>query len=752
MVDAAEVDADGGMPPPEPHPCSEWESAFPEGAFVVAPERAAELQTLLDTHGTLRLAAGADYRTEGPSEVRLGSGQAIVSLGRTLFPDVVVQAGTEFAKLRGLSRAEIRFESGEPSRHNCFMNQRLTRIVAHGAMVERNHFIDFAQASIDVDTAEEGWFRDNVFIKINAHGGARPISLLGDEARRSGGNVFLLVDSLTAANAPFRIDGQEDATFVGINAEAFNWSQSDPEPFLFRVTNTGTFRAHHFVGISRRGDTEYPMLDLDADTVSIHEAVASLSGPKVRLGPNVATSFSWANGWTDEDIVDAAPTGGLRVHAFPGSEGAAAVRVDGVDVTEPVSTEVGERLVAALSDSRDGMPWALPDFHAVPDPTGPDWATAREGRLDERASIQAMLDTDGVAELEPRTYYIDGPLVLGKGNALVGAGMGRTAIVALDPTKDLVRVVWGEADSCGTETGPFTVAELTLQGGAVGIESDHPGMQINQAIISHVAFRDMAIAGLRIAGTYGWDNNFFDHLAFVDCAHGVLQEGQPRPDDSCYPLGEWSTMSYLDKTVFYRSQFVRCGRAVALRPSRANHLDAFVETRFVAGTDGAIEIGSGNAGTVAASCLFENNAGDPVVQGRIRLLNSRFVAGSATSQLGPGADVEGCTFEGEGTGAVLFGHVRPGDVRNAVHFSVANSTSDLPLGPVDESVPVAGLYLNTMLRAEEDEPHRAFLWALDYRTQGTPWEDDDTRAIQVVADGIPTPGSQLLFQRALRSD
>ena len=745
-IDAASSTSDAGIPPPsEMDPCAEWASVFPEDAFVVMPEQRGELQALLDAHGTIRLVPGGDYRTGGPETVRVGDAQAILSLGRSVFPDVLVAAGTEGAKVRGLQNARVRFEPGAVTRGNCFLSLRGSGIESEGASVERNWFVDFGQTPVDVDNTMGGFFRDNRFIKINSHGSEAAVTLIGNADRSSGGNVFLLTDSQTPAGAPFLVEGQSDVTFVGVNAEAFNWRGMASEPYLFRVRNTGTFRGSYFVGTSRVGEAEFPMLDMDAEHIYLHRTGSDLSAPQVRLGTNVESFVSWENEWDDADIDDRA-AGGLRLRILE-AQGAPAVRLNGETLTSAPADALRDEASSVLRDERPGAAWALPTFAPIPDPTGPDWEARRVGMTDERAAIQAMLDApSGVAMLEPRTYYIGGSLVMGLGDRLIGSGMGRTAIVALDPSISLIRVEWGDPSGCGATTAGFMLAELTLQGGESGIESSFPGMQINQAVLSHVTFRNMSEAGIFVSGTYGWDNNFFDHLNFVDCAFGVHQEGINRPAESCYGIGEWSTMSYIDKTVFYRNQFVRCGRAVVLNPTRANNLDAFVESRFTGGGT-AIEMHSGNSGTMIASCVFENNMGNPVVRGPAPLVNCRFVADRGTSMVAAHADMEGCTFRlGTSTNATIFGDVIPGDVRFTSYVNIAHSDSDMPIGLVEETVPIGGLYLNNTMPAGESM--RELMTVLDYRAQGTPWRDDDTRATYTILTGASSPGSRLLFSRA----
>ena len=206
-------------------------------------------------------------------------------------------------------------------------------------------------------------------------------------------------------------------------------------------------------------------------------------------------------------------------------------------------------------------------------------------------------------------------------------------------------------------------------------------------------------------------------------------------------------MSYIDKVVFYRNQFVRCGQAMAFRPTRGNNLDAIVESRFVDNDGPAIELTYGNAGTMIASCAFENNDADPIVIGPATVLNSLFVADRGRSMVGPAADIEGCTFwRGTSTRATIFTNIVPGYLAGVARVNVVHCDSDMPLGAVEESAPIAGLYLDNAMPA--DEPFQSLMTVLDYRTQHTQDVADDTRAIHTILTGESSPGSRLLFSRA----
>ncbi len=721
--------------------CAAWEGTFPADAFEVTPADRNSLQALLDTHGVLRLAPG-DYRVDGPTQVTIGSDQAIISLSPTAFPDVRVAAGSERVRLEGLAQLEVTFEPGAAIRYGCFKNLRATTIRVDGATVERNLFVALAQASLKVDTSASGAFSDNRFIKLNSHGAALPIEIQGDAARSSGGNAFLLVDAQTPPGSGFSIEDQRDVAFAGVDLEAYNWSNNEPTAFAFRVRNTGTFRAVHASGMTRQGDATTPAFDLDAEQVFLHRFGAPTANPILRLGPSNQLLASWRDRLSPARVQDDAP-GGLRLFAQEDIGGDVTVALGDTTLTSEPDAATSAAVHDFLRGQGEGAAWSIPHFGAIPDPTGPDWAVGLAAHADESAAIQALVDSEGIAYLEPRTYYVGQPIVLGAGQGLVGAGAGKTALVALTPDVDMIDIRWGDPAACGAITAGFTLAELTMQGGRNGILSAAPGSQINQAVIAHVTFRNMANAGILIDGTYGWDNNVLAYVNFVDSTYGIHQHGQPRPADSCYAIGEWSTMGYLDKTVFYRNQFVGCDRAMLLEPTRPNNLDGIVESSFVGSTTSAITLGSGTSAFVIASSRFVDNAGAPVVQGPTAIINSTFEAGRGAAMVGHHVDLEGCTFTpGTSSTATVYGYVAPGDVRDPAFFDLSNSNVGIPLGPVTTSIPVAGILYNNELVASDALP--AFLTSIQYYTEGTPNSQDDSREVLPLLGGASLPGSQLL--------
>ena len=315
------------------------------------------MQQLLDTHDVLRLTPG-DYRTNGLSQISVDSGQSIIALSPTQFPDVEVAAGATNIRLEGLRWMNLTFGRGGSIRYNCFKNFQHASVVVDGATVERNLFVAFANSNLEVDTSQNGHFSDNRFIKFNTHGirdrviepgAARmPMVIKGDAARRSGGNSFLLTDAQTPPGSGYAIDGQRDISFVSVDLEAYN--QHDiANSVAFQVRNTGTFRAIKSNGMNRHSDpNRNPAFDIDAERVFMTQFSAPTASPVLRVGPSNDFLFSWRNRLSASRVQDDSNNlNALRVFAQEAS---------GPGSLEDVSFSLGDTRLTSEPNSSIGNP------------------------------------------------------------------------------------------------------------------------------------------------------------------------------------------------------------------------------------------------------------------------------------------------------------------------------------------------------------------------------------------------------------
>jgi len=736
--------------------CSAWDSTFPEDAVTVEEGDRLNIQKLLDTHNVLRLSPG-DYRTTGLDKVTIDSNQSIIALSPTLFPDVEVAAGATHVRLEGLNFSDLSFESGESIRYNCFKNFQQSSIIVNGATVERNLFVAFANSNLEVDTSQNGHFSDNRFIKFNTHGADQPMVIKGDSDRQSGGNAFLLTDAQTPLGSGYSIDGHSDISFVGVDLEAYNQrhaTNGNDAPYAFQVRNTGTFRAIKSSGMNResRDPSTNPGFDIDAEQIFMTQFSAPTPKPVLRVGPSNKLLFSWRNKVSSDLIQDdTADPQALRIFAQenigPGNLEDVSLSIGETRITSEPNAQVSNALHTALTYQEAGTAaWSIPNFGDIPNPTGANWRNNLDQQVDEAAAIQAMIDSNGIAYLEPRTYYIGTTIQLDRNQGIVGAGANKTAIIALRPDINIVNLAWTGLSECAQTTSGFTLAEITLQGGLNGITATQESLQVNRSILSHVTFRDMANAGILVDGIFGWDNNVHDYLNFVDSPFGFKIIPGTNPGNSCYGVsGEYASMSYMDKTVFYRNQFVRLGTGMALDANRPNNLNGVVESLFEDNTTNAINLNGFNLGFMIASSRFVDNAGDPVIDGNFdtTVVNSYFEAGRGSSMVNYNVHVEGSTFTaGDSNNAVVFGFTPLGDFRNPRFFDISNSVLQIPLGPVDSSTNITGMYYNNDRVSGDSLSY--FFTLVEFVTGGSIVRNQHKRTIVPLLRGTSSPGSQLL--------
>jgi hypothetical protein len=666
--------------------------------FRLPVSRKLDLQTELDARGVLVLDPNGDYATGGLSEVHIRSGQKVFGFHTTLVPRIVVDPGTTGAVLSAINPEQrgLNFPASASSTHdNCFIRmgaREYVYVTGTGATLEDNLFLGMG-AWYDFDTRNGGYLKNNRFIRTTTGQNARPaIQLRGDSARRSGGNVFLWTNFLTPLGDSLYAENLADLTFVGIDAEAWNMADLSSKALL-TTGPLGAFRVlSAWVG-DNFPDPRTGVVDSAADDVyvtgsdgfnasSAYPNITLIERPTNRRSALLALGDDWPSMSTDQ------ASGATRLVAD--------VPLSNQDVTLNGASVMGQSLGSSqqaqvqsllINPSLPGVPWERPTFGAVSDPAGPGWNSNLASQPDSRATIQAMIDRDGVARLDAGVYYISNSLILKPNQGIIGAGEGRTAIIAKSPNVDVVSIeiaLPAPTNGEATVSDPIVLADLTLQGGRNGILHGEAAQyyRVNGAFLSHVTIRDMAGAGIRLEKSWGWDNNFIDHLTFAHNAVGFSQQGA---------VG--GAECYMDKTVFFHAYFVDNGKAIDSHAGRQNTSNAFINSRFErnGGTGGmtgsAIELWH-NGNTLFANTDFLDNAGDPVLftDWPTRVVNAQFRLDRGHSALGDRIVAEGSRFEaGSSSGGTVFAA--------GVRGYLLNSWTDLALGSI-----ASGFAINSVAR------------------------------------------------------
>lgn len=641
------------------------------------------LQACLNSHGKVRL-ENVDYTKVGVNKdataLTVQSGNAIYGMVNTVLSDITLPAGTNGVVLSGFRGRYINLAAGAPISGNLFMRV-VANVQASNALVEQNSFIR-VNGKLSFDNSHGGYTRNNRFIGCHLQSAFPALTLLGNDSTPSFGNVFLSYSLETPAGNATVISRQTDLTFVGLAAEGWNLLGKDPTwaPML-NVQDSGSIRV--FATIGRTDDTvaksTSPYMSLSAREVQLIDSSASsvnVNLPKIPdLGPwnkgNINTHILNANerSWSSNYLSltsTSTPEAGKHFDVLHPPQGAD-MSVNGQPIASASSDQAS---IQALLDlfhpkSRAAVNWEEPEFENLPNPAGSDWrqlvAKAVQNQVDNSDEIQAEIDhsSDGIAYLKPGIYYIKKPLKLRQGQGIVGSGMGKTLILALSDTIDMIVPETQKTTSWGT-VHQFILSDLTLQGGQNGLHQTPVTGGFNytahEVFLSHVQFRDMRDSGILADNILGWDNNFLDHLAFVNCQTGFHQSvsNLPMPKRS-YSEAEYSpdkpNLSYMDKTVFYKAQFIGNKLAVDVRARRTDNLDAWVYSLFQNNSDGALAMHNSEAAIIARS-VFINNGGDAVISsGEDGSLATPVIAGSRF-QAGPmgkaflsgGMTVEGTTF------------------------------------------------------------------------------------------------------------
>ncbi len=611
--------------------------ALPVDAYTVPASRAGEMQQLLDEHGRIRLDPAGDYRRATGIVVR--SGQAIFGAAGTRMGRLVVAPGTSNAIVSGVVPDALEFPPSRLRTHdNCFERfaARTTAQAAltlRNAIVENNLFLDAGR--IMIDTTAGGRVLNNRFVRTTVHGHSPALQLLGRGAGAGDRNVFLWTNVLSATGDAIDIRGQTQVNFIGLDAEDWNLRHLSRLPAMLSAASTGTLR----VFMAQGGDSK-PVpdryMDVAVDRLDLIGLRLYQTGePAIRLRESVRESVSVLTSAT-RLLNDAPDSAGWQ--AYP-------------DWTNRVEMRKGAPS-PPMSEMATGTPWEAPVFQPIPDPAGPDWRRNRLNATDSTLDLQRMINEQGVARLPAGLFHISAPLRLKNGQGIIGAGAGRTAIVAKSDDIDLIV---GDDHIATSQPISLVLIDITLQGGRIGLRHDArgsgAGAQYVYNQLSHVVFRDMREAGILIDGIYGWDNNLLDEITFLRIPVGIQQKPNPAYS-SAKASGNRPGTNYLDKNVCYRCRFEEMDLGLDLRAKRANNLNACVNCLFRRNRHGAIRL-QYSGSTVIANSDFIDNGGDPVISSDqpVGIVASRFIAAGDGSLLDTDAMCEGCEFSARAAGA-----------------------------------------------------------------------------------------------------
>jgi hypothetical protein len=615
-------------------------------AYLLPVTQKATLQQALDKYGSVRLEKG-DY--SGVDIVMKSNQKLYGHPSLNLFSNITIAAGSTGVVIEYLLPADktITLQAGGVISNCTLKSIKWATLKATNATFENNSFINFG-GPILVDCSQSGYFRNNKFIKHQSGGVATVLTMKGNSTTPSYGNVHLHTNFLTPHANTTEMDNLKSATFVGIDAEG--WNLEGKGTFaMFKASNMGNVKITDLGGGNNYSAVRTGAFDIDAANVSI-------------LNKKLTTEFDVISARTNMTMIGA--VGGYKrgsgtvtgYDLWGNVDTSNSIKYNGVEQTAAIGNST---VISNLSSSILGTKytaWARPNWETLPDPLGANWRNDRNGKPDSTTYIQNLINNAGIAELPEGVFYISSTLKipLDKLHGITGKGTGKTVIVGLKDDFPLISLTGGQDAN-------FVLAHLTLQGGSTGVySSQNYGTQHMAYVwLKYVVFRDQT-NGIHLDKMMGFDNNFLDNISFVNCGKGFFQD----------PLagGVSDNSSFVDKTMFYRSQFINCTTAVSMLATRADNLNAWVNCKFSGGQN-ALTLASNNYPLVANSDFTGYTGNYTISSGEISLYSVNFSGNSNTKSTIKAITtfIEGCNFS---DAAPIFSSV----LYNPVYASILNST------------------------------------------------------------------------------
>jgi hypothetical protein len=595
-------------------------------AYLLPIANKATLQAALNNYGAVRLEKG-DY---SGVNIEMSSNQKLYGHpSLTKVSNIKIKAGSTNVRLENLLPASctITLEAGGIISGCTFKSIKWATLKGTNVMLVNNSFINFG-GPIQLDCSQTGYIRNNKIIKHQSSISSNILLMKGNATTPSYGNVSLHSNFLQPHGDATDISGLQSSTFVGIDAEGWNLEGLGTKA-MFSAKNIGNVKITDFGGGNNYSKIKTPAFDIDANNVIFLNKPLQLSTDVLSLKTNMFI----VNGRGTYTRVTGKATGFDLLGNLQFSK---TIIYNGLEQT---SVMTDNNVITNLSNTIIGKqytPWPRPTWETLPDPLGADWKTDRAGKPDQTAYLQKLIDNTDIVELPAGIFYINSTLKLKTEqnilHGITGQGTGKTVIVGLKDDFPLISII-------GSKSTHFVLSNITLQGGSKGIYASQDYGQLNIAYqnMNFVVFRNQTY-GIHLNKTGGFDNNFLENLGFVNCTIGFYQE--PTAGSALE-----TNSSYVDKTMFYKNQFINCGTSVSMLATRPNYMDAWVDCKFDGGKI-ALNLAAQSTPMVA-NCDFTNYNGANVIKSNaLSMYNSNVYNNNITSSTinSISTNIEGCKF------------------------------------------------------------------------------------------------------------
>ncbi len=595
-------------------------------AYLLPYTQRANLQTALNTYGSVRLEAG-NYRVGGVASVMLTSNMKLYGHpSYNEMPPINIAAGATNVLVNSVKVwYGLNFLSGATTT-NCKISKTSGGfILGTNCSVQNCEFVDIIGSKITINNSVSGYFRNNKFIKHWITSDYPQLDLKGNNTTPSYGNTWAWLNLLTAHGDATDIDNFGDLNIIGLDAEAWNYNNLGTGKALIYMRNMGDVKLASMAGLGYATNST-PVFDIESDNLLLLSKEISTNG-----GASTTTAKTLT---IDSNLSPYGVTGGnydIRGH-FNNTN----LSYNGANQSSLITGSTATNIISSILTEQK-QTWARPVFTEIANPTGLNWSTNRVGQSSSRVYIQGLIDSSGIANLPEGVFYIDAPLLINKEEGIVGAGTGKTVIVGLTDDFNLINVR-------GDGVSNFTISNLTLQGGNKGVHITSDGFDVffqpNGINFKYVVFRNQANFGIEVAQMYGMDNCMFEQVHFFNIPTAFKQTPDPN-----WGGFETNHMTYIDKTVFYKCQVINCGTGFSMRTARADNLNAWIDCNF-SGNNVAIDLSAHNAPIIINSD-FRNNTGLHIIEATptIGLYSCNFYNNTANNIIkGETVHIEGCNF------------------------------------------------------------------------------------------------------------
>ncbi|TDD93612.1 fibronectin type III domain-containing protein [Flavobacterium cellulosilyticum] len=602
-------------------------------AYLLPIAQKANLQKALDTYGSVRLEKG-DY---SGVKVVMHSNQSLYGHASTSgIAGITIAAGSNNVHIESIRPLggiglNLYFEQGLPITNCMLKTLRYTTLITVGAKLENTTIIDL-QGQIQFDCSSSGYIRNTKVIK-QTFGSSDILVMKGNRTTPSYGNVLIHSNYLGSVRQTTDIDNLESITMVGTDAETYGGLTRE----LIHINNVDKVKLFILNGGISDANSSDPYYTIDANEVYGVSANGTsfdnaLYPSTIALRTNLLNFVSSNNptrltgiatGFYNKSYLQQINRDYLPHFNYDGTEQTATI------TNSPTITKLTNGILGTQY-----TPWVRPAYNSIPDPLGANWKTERVGKIDSTSYIQNLINTGDIAELPEGVFYISSTLniPIGVGKGIIGSGTGKTVICGLTDDFPLISVTSGSF-------GSIDLSYLTLQGGSVGLYVSNHTMMMSFQSLKFVSFREQALAGVEYYNIVGLDNNFFDNIAFTNCANGIYAHPFAIP-----ATNQIDGSTYMDKNVFYKCQFNNCSTGLNLSSSRGSNLNAWVDCKFNGGLQAT---NMGGELTIFANCDFTNFTGNYTLESNsFNLLNCNFYNNSNSKATLHSIinNIEGCKF------------------------------------------------------------------------------------------------------------